>query len=30
LVKEGVLEKLSKPVRYRTVSSQALLFNQRD
>jgi len=30
LVEEGVLEKLSKPVRYRAVSSQALLFDRRD
>jgi len=30
LVKEGMLEKLSKPVRYRLVSSQASLFERRD
>ena len=30
LVDEGVLEKLSRPVRYRSVSSQALLFDRRD
>jgi DNA processing protein len=30
LVKEGVFEKLSKPARYRTVASQAPLFEQRD
>ncbi len=30
LVDEGVLEKLSRPVRYRSVSSQPLLFDRRD
>jgi predicted Rossmann fold nucleotide-binding protein DprA/Smf involved in DNA uptake len=30
LVDEGVLEKLSRPVRYRSVSSQASLFERRD
>jgi len=30
LVKEGVLEKLSRPVRYRSVSSQASLFDRED
>lgn len=30
LVDEGVLEKLSRPVRYRSSSSQALLFDRRD
>ncbi|MBC7314847.1 MAG: DNA-protecting protein DprA [Chloroflexi bacterium] len=30
LVDEGVLEKLSRPVRYRPVSSQPLLFDRRD
>jgi len=30
LVDEGVLEKLSKPVRYRSVSLQASLFDRRD
>ncbi len=30
LVDEGVLEKLSKPVRYRSVSSQASLFERPD
>jgi DNA processing protein len=30
LVKDGVLEKLSRPVRYRAVSSQASLFERRD
>ena len=30
LVDEGVLEKLSKPVRYRSVSSQASLFERRN
>ncbi|MGH8067331.1 MAG: DNA-processing protein DprA [Candidatus Entotheonellia bacterium] len=30
LVDEGVLEKLSRPVRYRPVSSQASLFERRD
>jgi DNA processing protein len=30
LVEEGVLEKLSKPVRYRSVSSQASLFERPD
>ena len=30
LVEEGVLEKLSRPVRYRSVSEQASLFDQRD
>jgi len=30
LVDEGVLEKVSKPVRYRSVSSQASLFERRD
>lgn len=30
LVKEGVLEKLSRPARYRSTSSQALLFDRDD
>jgi predicted transcriptional regulator len=30
LVEEGVLEKLSRPVRYRSASLQALLFDRRD
>ena len=30
LVEEGVLEKLSRPVRYHSISSQTLLFNRRD
>ena len=30
LVDEGVLEKLSRPVRYRSASSQVLLFDRRD
>lgn len=30
LVDEGVLEKLSRPVRYRSASSQALLFDRQD